>query len=210
MSASLEFKEIPGFADALRREAAVRQQAWVEPHTRICGVRVRKLTLRDIVILEEIRNGFFCPWRFDDDEEFLSHCAQLVWWLSDCPKPDFDSKRAFQPLVAGHRKRLLDHLARQPERLAKDVADYLKTQFLDAPKGSSGTGGQAIAATPAYIADTLAAAGLFEGMDKLMDAPVVQTWQLLRLAARRVYGVPATNESDRIACDFLGNLNGKN
>ena len=57
---------------------------------------------------------------------------------------------------------------------------------------------------------TLAAAGLFEGMDKLMDAPVVQTWQLLRLAARRVYGVPATNESDRIACDFLGNLNGKN
>lgn len=210
MSASLEFKEIPGFADALRREAAVRQEAWVETHTTICGVRVRKLTLRDIVILEEIKNGFFCPWRFDDDEEFLSHCAQLVWWLSDCPKPDFNSKRVIQPLVAGHRKRLLDHLAGQSERLARETTEYLKIQFLDAPKGSAGTGGQAIASTPAYIADTLAAAGLFEGMEKLMNTPVVQTWQLLRLANRRVYGMPATNESDRIACDFLANLNGNN
>lgn len=210
MSASLEFKEIPGFADALRREASVRQQAWVETHTRICGVRVRMLTLRDIIVLEEIRNGFFCPWRFDDDEEFLCHCAQLVWWLSDCPKPDFKSKRLIQPIVAAHRKRLLDHLAAQPARLAKDVNEYLKTQFLDAPKGSSGHGGQAIAATPAYIADTLAAAGLFEGMDKLIDTPVVRTWQLLRLATRRVYGIPVTNESDRIACEYLANLNGKN
>lgn len=211
MSATLEHREIPGFREALTREATVRRQAWIHRDSRIAGVRVRAITLRDTIILEEMQNGFFAPWRFDSDQEFLGHCAQLVWWLSDAPKPARESQSALQPLVAAGRQRLMRHLSAMPEQLAKETTEFLRATFMDAPKASGQQNGAAVASTPAYLADTLAAAGLFEGMDKMLDMPLTQLWQLVRLATRRVYGVPLTNESDRLACDFLATVNaGKN
>jgi len=206
MAADLKVVEIPGFRDACRREAGVRRAAWCSTHTTIAGVRVRLLTLRDTITLEEIGNGFFNPWRFDSDEEFLGHCAQLVWWVSDAPKPSPNERRVILPRVAYHRARLVAHLAKRPKELAEGVRAYLEDSFLDAPKGG-GTGGQAIAAAPAYIADTLAAGGYSLTLDEVLDMPVTRLWQLLRVAARRVFGVPATNYSDQIACDYLAQLN---
>lgn len=205
MAAPTQFVEIPGFREALRNESDVRRKAWCHTHDSIAGVRVRLLTLRDIVLLEEMQNGFFAPWRFDDDAEYLAHCAQLVWWLSDFPKPALDSRRALQPLVAYHRTRLIRYLAARPAELSAGVRQYLHTSFLDAPKG--GGGGTAIAAAPAYVMDSLAAAGFGMPADDVLDMPVIKLWQLLRLAVRRVYGIPATNDSDRLACDYLATLN---
>jgi hypothetical protein len=205
MAANLQLVEIPGFRDALRKESDLRRKAWVYTHTEIAGVRVRLLTMRDMAVLEEMQNGFFAPWRFDDDAEFLGHCAQLVWWLSDAPKPDRNSRRVVQPFVALARARLIAGLAKQPKALADGVSEYLRMMFLDAPKG--GGGGNAIVAAPAYIADSLAAAGLFVGLDEMLDMPLIRLWQLMRLATRRVYGTPITNDSDRIACDYLATLN---
>lgn len=211
MAATLEQKEIPGFREALAREASVRRQAWVHRDSRIAGVRVRALTLRDVMTLEEMQNGFFAPWRFDSDEEFLGHCAQLVWWLSDSPKPSRESESALQPMVAAGRARLMRHLAARPEQLAKETTEFLRISFMDSPKGSADQTGSAVASIPAYMADTLAAANMFEGMDKILDMPLTQLWQLVRLATRRVYGIPLTNESDKIACEHLARINaGKN
>jgi|GEM_PF-1565342 hypothetical protein len=209
MSATLEFREIPGFADALRREASVRREAWAHSHTQICGVRVRVLTLRDVVILEELQNGFFCPWRFDSDEEYLSHCAQLVWWLSDLPKPPIYSRSIFHPWVAGRQRQLLSYLARHPKRLAEETNKFLRDSFMDAPKGS-GSQGTAVAAMPAYIADTLAAGGFKISVDEMLDMPIARLWQLVRLSTRRIYGTPLTNESDKLATDFLAGANQRN
>ncbi len=209
MAAQLQFVEIPGYRDALRRESDVRRQAWCHTHTEIAGVRVRLLTLRDMVLLEEMQNGFFAPWRFDDTDEYLAHCAQLVWWLSDCRKPRLDARQALSPIVAHQRTRLIRHLAARPHELSAGVRDFLKASFQDAPKGS-GFSGSAIAGAPAYIADTLAAGGLFVGLDEMLDMPLVKLWQLVRMAARRVYGTTITNESDRLATDYLATLNQKN
>jgi len=206
MAASLQFVEIPGFRDACKREAAVRRAAWCHAHTQIAGVRVRLLTLRDMVLLEEMGNGFFNPWRFDSDEEFFGHCAQLVWWLSDCPKPKTSETRWLQPKVAYMRTRLLRFLSDRPQQLAADVRQYLEDSFLDAPKGAAGNG-QPIAAAPAYIMDTLAAGGYAMPQDEVLDMPVTRLWQLLRVAARRVFGMPATNYSDQLACEYLAQLN---
>jgi hypothetical protein len=206
MTAHLQFVEIPGLADAVRREADVRRSAWVATGTTIAGVRVRSMTLRDLTTLEEMRNGFCCPWRFDTVDEMLGHAAQLVWWLSDLPKPPLNSSRVWHPIVMAHRAALLKHLAQRPAELINGVQTYLRDTFMDAPKGA-GTSGAPVAGSPAYIADTLAAGGLFEGIDAMMDAPLVRTWQLMRLAARRVYGVPVTNDSDKLACDYLARLN---
>lgn len=206
MAATLQFIEIPGYREAIRRETDVRRKGWVHTHTDIAGVRVRILTLRDMVFLEEIQNGFFAPWRFDTEEELLGHAAQLVWWLSDCPKPNPNETKSFLPLVSFHRARLISYLAQRPKELADGVQNYIREMFLDSPKGG-GSSGQAIAATPAYIADTLAAGGFSISLGEMMDMPVTRLWQLLRVSARRVYGAPQTNESDRIACDYLDSLN---
>jgi hypothetical protein len=210
MSAHLQFQEIPGFADACKREAKIRREAWAHSHTSIAGVRVRLLTLQDMVMLEEMGNGFFNPWRFDTEEEFLGHAAQLVWWLSDCRKPETNSRSLWQPVVAMQREKLLAFLRQRPEELASGVRAYLEDMFLDAPRGT-GAGGQAIAAAPAYVADMLSAGGMFMPLPEMMAMPVTRLWQLLRVAARRVYGLPQTNRSDAIACDYLASLNqGKN
>jgi hypothetical protein len=52
---------------------------------------------------------------------------------------------------------------------------------------------------------------MFMPLPEMMAMPVTRLWQLLRVAARRVYGLPQSNRSDVIACDYLATLNqGKN
>jgi hypothetical protein len=202
------FVEIPGFAEAVKHEQQVRRQAFAGVPVRICGVLVRDLTLRDLEVLEELENGFFCPWRFDTDFEFLAHCAQLVWYLSDCPKPKGDSPLSWGYIVANaERKKLNLRLARHPDRLAKDTTAYLKRQFMDAPKGQTGHVAQcATAAGVAYILDALAAGGYAADIDRLMAMPLPQVWQLVRLVQRRVFGQTLTNPSDKLATDYLAQM----
>ena len=69
MEGPTNFVEIPGYAEALRREDRLRRQAWTNKSDTIAGVTVRALTWRDVETLAELRNGFFCPWRFDTDAE---------------------------------------------------------------------------------------------------------------------------------------------
>ena len=203
--------QIPGYADALRRESDIRRQAFTSARHSIAGVRVRPLTLRDMSLLEEMRNGFFCPWRFDDDAEYLGHCVQLVWWLSDCPKPSMERERAFPFLVAVRRAKLIASMLRVPaETLARDVRRYLSGMFMDSPRGSDTSARQPLAATPAYVFDTLSAAGYPLTLSDVMDMPLTQLWQLLRLAQQRLYGAAITNPSDKLATDYIASINTRN
>lgn len=212
MSDGLQFVEIPGYAEALKREDTLRRQAWANPRHSICGVEVRALTLRDAEMLAELQNGFFCPWRFDDDAEYLAHCAQLAWWLSAAPKPRLHGGNSVWHLffVERARQRLTRHLLRDVRRLSEDTIALLRETYGDAPRGGGGSGGAGIAGSPAYIADALAAAGYPFTLDQLLDTPLVQLWQLLRVSQRRLTGVSPTNESDRLACDYLARLNARN
>lgn len=209
MSAELQFVEIPGYADALRREDALRRQAWANPGHEVCGLQLRALTLRDMEVLAELRNGFFCPWRFDEEAEYLGHCAQLVWWLSAAPKPrpsgDSFVRRIY---VERARQRLTRHLLRDLKGLSEGVRALLRETFFDAPRGGgSGPSGAAIAANPAYVVDALAAAGHAWPLERVLDTPLVQLWQVLRVAQKRVTGMAPPNESDRLAVEHLARLN---
>lgn len=211
MAAELQRVEIPGLADAVKREQRVRREAWVHVRHEIAGIPVRSLTLRDMEVLEELKNGFFCPWRFDSDEEYLSHCAQLVWWLSDCPKPERYRSTWRDLFTAKPRRELIEKLAAKPRELARDVAAFMRDQFMDAPKGAADSMGVAAAAGPAYIFDTLAAGGYSFKEDEILDMPLPRLWQLVRLVQRRVFGLPLTNPSDKLAADYLASMsNGGN
>ena len=212
MNGPTHFVEIPGYADALRREDRLRREAWVYDRSEIAGVKVRPLTWRDVEILAEMRNGFFCPWRFDSDAEYLGHCAHLVWWLSDCIKPAQGDSRLTGIMVAAQKARLIRHLAKTPHQLSADILRFIADTYMDAPRGGGhGTGATPVAGGPAFIADILAAAGYALTFKEILDMPLAQLWQIVRLARRRVYGETLTNPSDKLATDYLATLNqGKN
>lgn len=209
MEGPTQFIEIPGYADAIRREDSLRRAAWVHEAENIAGVPVRRLTWRDVETLAAMRNGFFCPWKFETDEEFVGHCAQLVWWLSDCAKPARGAGFVSLAICRAQKHRLIKYLAAKPEQLATDVTRYLADSFLDAPKGhGAGSSKGAIAGGPAYIADTLAWGGYAMTMDQLLDMPIVQLWQILRVCRQRLTGESPINESDILASQHLEKING--
>jgi hypothetical protein len=207
MEGPTDFVQIPGYAEALKREDRLRRQAWVHDRDVIAGVTVRPLTWRDVETLAEMRNGFFCPWKFDTDAEYLGHCAQLVWWLSDCRKPAQGDTRMTSIIISAQRARLIRHLGKHTQQLAEDVVRFLGDTFEDGPKGGSASQGGAIAGGPAYIADTLAAGGYSLTFKEILDMPLVQLFQIMRLVRRRLYDDKPTNSSDKIATDYLAALN---
>jgi len=200
---------IPGYAEAIAREDDVRRKAFgVAAPDKIAGVRVRQMTLRDMLMLEHIRNGFFVPFTFETDLEVLAHCAQLTWWMSDCPKPPLNSPSAFHPRAMVSRVLLLKHLARYPRSLVEETRKFLEETFLDAPKSTKGqmqTPGHA--SGPAYLIDKFAAGGYSLTDDQILDMPLIRLWQLLRLINARVDGSDLTNPSDVLACEHLAKLN---
>lgn len=208
MSANLQFVPIPGLADAVRRESSIRRKAWSLGHTTICDIPVRWMTVQDVCDLEELNNGFFAPWRFDTEEEFLTHCAQLVWWLSlDLPKrkagePDL----VWNARVYRHRRTISRLALRDPGRLAREVTEYIKDQFMDSPKGESDGGTSPVAASPAYVMDALAAGGYVLTPQQVLEMPLVRVWQLIRLTQRRLYHTTLTNPSDKLATDYLASM----
>jgi hypothetical protein len=212
MEGPTNFVEIPGYADALKREDRLRRQAWVHTNSEIAGVKVRPLTWRDVETLAEIRNGFFCPWKFDTNQEFLGHCAQLVWYLSNCKKPSEDEGRIGIVIANAQRTRLIRHLGKFPHQTVDDVTRFLSDTFADSPVGSSSNSGGAIAGGPAYIADTLAAGGYRFTMAEVLDMPLVQLFQILRVVRVRLYDYKPVNQSDKLATDYLASLDkqGKN
>jgi hypothetical protein len=211
-TADLNYVDIPGYADALKREDSTRRQAWVNDRDSIAGVPVRPLTWRDVETLTEMKNGFFCPWKFDTDAEYIGHCAQLVWWLSECQKPARGDSFFSKMMINAQRVRLIRHLSQDPKQMSTDVLRILSDTFMDAPKGAgSQTASSSIAGGPAYIADTLAAGGYNLTFKEILDMPLVQLFQTLRLVSRRLYGQSVTNPSDKLATDYLATLNqGKN
>ena len=205
--------EIPGYADALKREARVRAAAWGQPADTLAGVPVRPLTLAEVGALEELRNGFFVPFQFATEAEVDGHCAQLIWWMSDCPKPARDAGKGLRHLWTWQaRKALMAHLSEHREQMRRDVTAWLHDNFMDAPKGDSTNLTQPEAHGNTYIMDVLAAAGYAFSEADVMHMPLPRLWQYVRLATRRLTGKPLTNPSDKVATDYLASLaaGGKN
>ena len=203
--------QIPGYAEALAREDDVRRKAFaVSGRSRIAGIAVRQMTLRDMLTLEHIRNGFFVPFTFETNLEVLTHCSQLVWWMSGCAKPPLDSTVKIHPRATIARVLLLKHLARFPATLASGTKQYLADTFMDAPKSSGSVRTPAHASQPAYIMDLFASGGYTLTDDQILDMPLTRMWQLIRLINSRVHGADLTNPSDALACEHLAKLNGGN
>lgn len=217
--------EIPGYADALRRERELRMAAFVDVPggiVRIGGVPVRILTLRLLHHLRAGGNGFVTPFRFDEAWEVYSHALDFAWKLS----PLYRVPRADVALDLGYHARRLWWLLSlrlrrvDPDRLVSDLYGYLSDVFADSPF----TGGNDTAAdngkpttaqsratqfTPptaceaASLIDQFAEAGYPWSADEILDCPLPRLWQHIRLIQRRVYGVRPVSRAQQLATEYM-------
>jgi len=74
--------EVPGLAEARRRERQIRENAFLDLPQWICGIPVRHFTLRHLLILDQLRNGFVVPCEFERSSEKVAHALQFIWVCS--------------------------------------------------------------------------------------------------------------------------------
>lgn len=205
---ALQTVEIPGFREAVARERKLRDRAFLGGNEIVCGVVVKQLSLRTLIMLEHAENGFVIPYRYDTGLELVSHAMQVLWfaraeWQPPEVKP-FSFWRSFYNSVAERKFQTKLLRAYKPMQLVEEVQEWLDESFVDSPSGSADkTFVPSYVAYPAHVVDLFADAGLLFTYDEIMDMPLKRLWQHWRLAAHRVYNRALTNPSDKIAVEHL-------
>lgn len=209
---TLQTVEVPGLREALKREARIRDTAFLDGLEVVCGVEAYPLSLRRLIWLEQAHNGFVVPFRFESDEEMLSHALQIVYFCNPdfsppaSPKYSFwDSFRDGMKQHAFFRKALRSG---PPEAIIKEIETWLGDAFMDSPAGGGNNEvrGPSYASYPAYIVDKFAEAGLPFTYDQIMDMPLRRLWQHWRVAVKRVNDTTLTNPSDDLATKVIAGV----
>lgn len=206
---TLERVEIPGYAEACRREARVRDTAFLGGNEIVCGVTVAPISLRRIIWLEQAHNGYLVPWRFDSEDEMLAHALQILYFCRpDFMPPESPKFSLWNSFTEGMRRDAFFRTAmrsRSASIIIKEIEDWFGDALMDSPAG----GGQSevpapsFASWPAYIVDKFAETGLTFTYHEIMDMPLRRLWQHWRVAVGRINDAKLTNPSDQVAVEYL-------
>lgn len=198
--------EVPGLAEAVRKERTLRDRAFLGGNEIVAGVIVRQLSLRTVLYLEHAENGMMIPFRFDDDIEVVAHALQVLCFSQPgWTAPEVRHYSFWRHwLSAWREQRFQRRVLRQidPLELVKEVREWTDDSFMDCPAGGGGElPKKSYASHPAYLVDLFAEAGLGFTYDEIMDMPLKRLWQHWRLAAARTHDVKLTNPSDELAVE---------
>lgn len=205
---TLETVQIPGYAEAVRRESRLRDTAFLGGLEIVCGVEVCPLSLRRLIWLEHARNGFVVPCRFDNEEEALAHALQVVYFCTPAFKiPDSPKFSFWKTFMDGMRQNAFFRKtlrAGTPEAIVKEIETWMGDAFMDSPAGNvSDVQPPSYASYPAYIVDKFAEAGLPFTYEENLDMPLRRLWQHWRVAMRRVHDLAISNPSDDIRANYV-------
>lgn len=158
----MDFRKL--YSEAVKRDQDVRDAAFLSLTTSICGVAIRQLTVRDIVILDGIGSPFLCggPHSVQDAARFLWLMSPLYcsgWW------PAFRF---------GRRCRKIDDT-----QLTSGIDRYLEDTFQDAPGKKAGADGPDFASFAAHLVHRLASAYGWS-IDEIMRVPLKVIFQQLK------------------------------
>lgn len=201
--------EIPGLADAYRRERTLRDSSFANTERKIGPFRIRLMTLRDLSWLDAEGNGWVKPVRWDNQHEAYAHALALIWHLSpgvEMPK-NGHSIPTFTGLSMLAKKLWIFLLGAflDEEKVIRGVARYLDDRFFDSPKpGQSDNPAfeRSFAAGPANVVDLFAAGGYSMSEAEIMDLPLDRLWQYGRLITQRLGG-SVHNPSDKLKADYM-------
>lgn len=191
--------KIPGYRDALEREAVVRESAFVQEYEWIDDIRVRPLTLRKITFLTQLQLPAVECFAMSSAE-----VAQFIWVVSE----EFDSRSWFRR-VAKRAQILTALFTTGAGKLFKGVEEYLNQSFQDAPGAKEITTGQ----PTCWIAQRVHRIAAQYGwtINEILNLPVKTVLQLEREMAIEFGGKPIfINPSDSVRTEYLQSLNGRN
>ncbi len=199
---------IPGLREAVQKERALRDSAFLGGLEIVCGIEVNPLSLRTLILLDQAWNGFVVPTRFDDEAEMLAHAVQVLYFASpEFRLPKSPVQSFWQRWMAAIRQqRFLWRVIRgkTAQAVIKEIEDWINDAMMDCPSGSaSGPQAPSYASFPAYIIDRFAEAGLTFTESEIMAMPLRRLWQHWRLASQRVSGFKPQNPSDQIRVDYV-------
>ena len=206
----LETVEIPGLREAIKREARVRDTAFLDGLEIVCGVEVVPLSLRRLIWLEQSHNGFVVPWKFDDDSEAFAHAIHFLFMMRPNYAPPKSPKRSFWgDFVTGLKEMVFIKRMAKKDRgqVVDELNQWLADSFMDAPSAGAGEVKTVpYASYPAYVIDLFAEAGLPMSVSEILDMPLARLWQHWRVASRRVKDTTLTNPSDTLAVEHIARI----
>jgi hypothetical protein len=202
--------KIPGYKEALAKEAELRNAALLDAYA-LCGLGVRALTLRDVLVLLGAQSTIFSEQPTRED------IAAFLWLL----QPNFWAwkKAGESPVIGGWAKRFERRSKRRftkrlrnlkYEQAIIEVDEYLDAMFLDSPASSDGGDGAAFTSFAVSIINYIAEAYGWS-RHEILNAPLPELYQhIKRIEKNRNPKAPTFNRiSDRIKGDWLRSRNKK-
>lgn len=185
---------IPGLAEAIARETELRNQAFLDIPQELCGIPVLPLTLRRLLLLEEIGSPFVGgSTRAPRPRDVVN----FLWALS----PYFSTRPGDLRRFSKRCRKL------NPARIVLAIDGYVCDALQDRPPSTSGPTAPSYESFAAGYVDVIASEyGWSE--DAILDCPVARLFQYLkRILRRKDPKAPRFNPSDQVKADYLNELN---
>lgn len=186
-------KNVPGYAEASRKQEAIRDSVWLDSSPIIAGIQCVPLTVRKFAMLSEGGSPFVCG-----GPVFPEHVAQFLWVLSEEFCFDIAARDRFVERVAG-----MDY-----EATREAITDYCETVFFDASLDRSESNTEPVASFIATLVDRFASEyGWLP--DHVLELPMGQVLQLLRLIQLRHDPKAAVGNrlTDKVVANLFNLLN---
>lgn len=193
----LNLAEIPGYADALRKEREARDLAFCDWPVPLCGLSVNQFTLTHLLILGNCDNAFVAGGVPTPED-----VAFFLWVVS----PEY------APNDARARNRFLKRIAGKVRyvQACQEISEYMESAFQDAPSPNSTPTFKAYTSFAATYCDLFAAEYGWDD-SQVMRKPVARLFQLYRRIQRR--NEPRCvmfNPSDRVLSQHLQKMGARN
>lgn len=202
----MQLDDIPGYREAVRREAKAREGACIGLSRIVAGVPLRQMTLDDYLMLDAISSPFigggYIMWL--DCMRFLA----FLWEGYQKPSGGLIGRW----MTRRRNARVLELIGkRKIEEVITDINAYTDEMFLDSPASSRSPGAQYpnVASFGASIIDSL---GSYYGWTprEIMSQPLPLIFQLMRLRYISMGGQRSSvinRLSSKVAGDYIRKLN---
>lgn len=210
----LQVLEVPGLAEARRRETEIRDRAFFPMQITIAGIPVRPFTLNHQIALEHLKNVFVVGGMFERPSERVAHAIQFIGIVSPiCDVPPgmfFELRCRYRAFVARRFVRRL--LSKNANEVCTGIRTYLDEALYDSPgagePSESGVHRVPEASFVASLIDDFYAAGYPFSTEDVLNMPMARLWQFWRLAIKRVHEEDTLgNPSDKIEMEHLAAVN---
>ncbi len=205
---AFSYYDIPGYKEAVDREASLRMNDFVRDHQILCGLKVKPMTLRHLLLLEAVES----PFVSNADVEAV-HVPQFLWIVSVDFEP-MGSRRLRNLRVRRKRKSVIRRSRRlRALQAISDIQSYVETAFWDAPQGKQrdkAPYASWVAMITHQIGKSYGALPAGGMLQQIMDMPLTIVWQLVRCIHKEADpDALLDNRSSMVVHEYLARQNGE-